>query len=101
GRPMGDCGRDVGGARPQHALRRVPGKANSGRQALLPAEVWSGRENRLESRFLRLQLATPANLQALRPRLLYYAKDVLERHYPIPLQTLLVGISGWQPHPYL
>ena len=59
------------------------------------------RPHRLEPRLLRLQLAAPADLQALRHRLLRHPEDALERHQPAPLQTLLVAVARRQQGPHL
>jgi len=47
----------VGRARPEHARRRSPGPPAPLRQALFPREVRRGRQDRLESGYLRPQLA--------------------------------------------
>ncbi len=44
----------------------------------LQGSVWCGRAHRLESRFVRLQLATAADLQEIRRRLLRHPEDDLE-----------------------
>jgi alpha-mannosidase len=43
----------------------------------------------------------PADLQALRRRLLCHPEDGVERHQPAPLQALLVGVARWQQGPDL
>jgi alpha-mannosidase len=54
---------------------RIAGAPGPARQALFPAEIRRGREDRLEPRFVRLQLAASADLQEVRHGLLRHAED--------------------------
>jgi len=45
------------------ARRRIAGAADSGGETVLSAEVWRRRQDRVESRFVWIQLATAADLQ--------------------------------------
>src|SRR5208283_312324 len=89
GRPLGDRGGDVGGAGPEHAGRRIAGAAAPARQTLLPGKIRRGRAHRVEPRFVRLQLAAPADLQEIRRGLFRDAKDAVERYDEVPAQNLL------------
>src|SRR5258707_13150551 len=53
-RPLGNRWRDVGGAGPEDDGRRVTGAADSGGETLLPTEIWSGCEDRVEPGFVWL-----------------------------------------------
>src|SRR6266403_3164153 len=89
----------VGRAGFEYARRRVSGAANPRRQTLFSRQIRDRCENWVESGFVRLQLATAADLQKIRDRLFRDAKaDVGARIYHFPLQTLLVGVARWQPH---
>src|ERR1035441_8722256 len=74
GRAMGGHWRDVGGARFEYAGRRITDAADPGRQALLSKPVRRGREDRMESGFVRLQRAIAADLQKVWHGLLCHAE---------------------------
>ena len=95
GGPLGDCGRHVGRAGPEHARRRVAGAAVAGGQALVQAGLRRGRAHRLESGFVWLHVAVAADLQEERHRLFRDAEDGVERHQPVAVQAVLVGVAGW------
>src|SRR5579863_1078960 len=102
GRALGGYWRHVGRTGFEHAGRRIAGEANSGGQALLSEDVWGGCEDRLESGLIRLQLATPANLQEVRHRLLCHPEAALgTRIHHLSLQAVLVGSAGWKPAAHL
>src|SRR5689334_16011221 len=55
----------------------------------------------MESGFVRLQLATPTNLQEVRNRLFRYAKDGMERYQSPAAKTFLVAVAGRKPRAYV
>ena len=55
-----------------------------------------GCPHRLEPGFIWIQLATSADLQAIRHRLLRHPEDGVERHQPASVQAVLVGVTGRQ-----
>src|SRR4029077_13370047 len=90
--PLGSDRWNVGRTRSQHAGRRVSGAPDPRGEALFPRKIRSGREDWLESGFVRLQLAVAANLQEVRHRLFRDAKThVGAEIYHLPPQIILVG----------
>src|SRR5271169_137970 len=79
-RALGAGRRHVGRAGSEYAGRRMAGQAVADWQKILPRKIRRRRAHRLESRFFRLQLAAPANLQKIGRGLFRDAKDDVERH---------------------
>ena len=101
-RAMGNHWRHVGRAGPEHAGRGVSGPPDSGGQALLSEDFWRGCEDRLESRFVRIQLSTAADLQKVRHGLFRDPETALgARIHHFPLQAVLVAGAGWKQTPHV
>ena len=76
--------------------RRIAGAADPRRAGDVPEALRDDDAHRLEPGFVRLQLATAADLQALRHRLFRNAEDDMERYQPVAVEALLVGVAGRQ-----
>src|SRR3954451_19759896 len=98
GRPMGDYRRNVGRTGFEYAGRRITGATDSRGQALFPEEFRRGREDRLESRFVRIRVPASSDLQKVRHGLLRDPEVALgARIHDVSLQAILVAGTRWQP----
>ena len=78
--------------------RRIAGSADISREAIFQEKVRRGYQDRVESGFVRLQLAAAADLQKVGDGLLRDPKaDMGARIHLFPVQDVLVGGAGRQP----
>src|SRR5579862_6711775 len=95
---MGDYRRDVGRTRFEYARRGVAGAADPGWEAIFPKEFRRRCEDRMEPGFLRLQLATAADLFEVGDGIFCDSEAIVgARIHHLSLQTLLVAGTRWQP----